>query len=187
MTLKCFRSPFWLVWDGQDSRLVLHFLMDRMGTLSPMTATTGSILTSSCLWRGMSYFESSLPTHWPFSETLGRHAFHSFEFVRPGLRYALLSRGLLAAAAPAPQNDLPPDPCIKIAGLSFVDPADVIPCLDEELRQNVIAVVSRVFDFYTFEDFYLNSPPPFQESTTDIRAEIARINSTEYAVRMFSL
>jgi len=113
-------------------------------------------------------------------------------FVRPGLRYALLSRGLLAAAAPAHQNDLPPDPCIKIAGLSFVDPADAIACqrsfpFDEELRQNVIDVVSRVFDFFTFEDFYLNSPPPFQESTTDIRAEIARINSTEYAVRMFSL
>ena len=113
-------------------------------------------------------------------------------FVRPGLRYALLSRGLLAAAAPAHQNDLPPDPCIKIAGLTFVDPADAIACqrsfpFDEELRQNVIDVVSRVFDFFTFEDFYLNSPPPFQESTTDIRAEIARINSTEYAVRMFSL
>lgn len=113
-------------------------------------------------------------------------------FVRSGLQYALLSRGLLAAAAPAPHNDLPPDPCIKIAGLSFVEPADAIACqksfpFDEKLRQNVIDVVSRVFDFYTFEDFYLNSPPPFQESTTDIRVEIARINSTEYAVRMFSL
>jgi hypothetical protein len=113
-------------------------------------------------------------------------------FIRSGILPALLSRGLLAAAAPAPQNDLPPDPCIKIAGLSFVDPADAIACqksfpFDEELRQNVMTVVSRVFNFFTFEDFCLNSPPPFQESTKNIRAEIARINSTKYAVRMFSV
>jgi hypothetical protein len=113
-------------------------------------------------------------------------------FVRPGLLPALLSKGLLAAAAPAPHNHTRPDPCIKIVGLSFVDPVDVIACqksfpFDEDLRQNVMDVVSRVFDFYTFEDFYLNSPPPFQDSTTDIRAEIARINSTKYAVRMFSV
>jgi len=96
---------------------------------------------------------------------------------------------LLVAAAPTP-SDLPPDPCAKIAGLNFVDPADAIACqksfpFDEKLRQNVISVVSRVFDFFTFEEFYLNSPPPFQESTKDIRAEIARINSTQYEVRIF--
>ena len=101
----------------------------------------------------------------------------------------LLSGVLLVAAAPAP-NDPPPDPCAKIAGLNFVDPADAIACqksfpFDEKLRQNVISVVSRVFDFFTFEEFYLNSPPPFQESTKDIRAEIARINSTQYEVRTF--
>jgi hypothetical protein len=108
---------------------------------------------------------------------------------RSGLLPILLGRVLLVAAAPA-RSDLPPDPCAKIAGLNFVDPADAIACqksfpFNETLRQNVISVVSRVFDFYTFEDFYLNSPPPFQESTVDIRAEIARINSTQYAVRVF--
>ena len=103
----------------------------------------------------------------------------------------LLSRVLLVAAAPARDN-LPPDPCAKIAGLTFVDPADAISCqksfpFNEGLRQNVLSVVSRVFDFYTFEDFYLNSPPPFQESTKDIRAEISRINSTQYTVRVSSV
>jgi hypothetical protein len=102
---------------------------------------------------------------------------------------ALLSRGLLAVALPAQRAT--PDPCTKIAGLDFVDPADAIACqksfkFDERLRKNVMSVVSRVFDFFTFEDFYLNSPPPFQESTKDIRAEIARISSTQYAVRVFS-
>ncbi|KAH8990805.1 hypothetical protein EDB92DRAFT_2114806 [Lactarius akahatsu] len=99
-------------------------------------------------------------------------------FVRSGLLPVLLSRGLLATAAP--------DPCAKVAGLQFADPADAIACqksfpFNETLRQNVLTVVSRVFDFFTFEDFYLNSPSPFQESTTNIRADIARINSTHYA------
>ncbi|KAI0289967.1 hypothetical protein BC826DRAFT_913877 [Russula brevipes] len=97
---------------------------------------------------------------------------------------ALLSRGLLAVALPTQRAT--PDPCTKIAGLLLVDPADAIACqksfkFDERLRKNVMSVVSRVFDFFSFEDFYLNSPPPFQESTKDIRAEIARISSTRYA------
>ena len=104
-------------------------------------------------------------------------------FVHPGLLSTLLGRGLLATAAATTASD----PCVKVAGLQFVDPADAIACqksfpFNETLRQNVLAVVSRVFDFYTFEDYYLNSPPPFQESTTNIRADIARINSTYYEV-----
>ncbi|KAF8270052.1 hypothetical protein EI94DRAFT_1723726 [Lactarius quietus] len=103
-------------------------------------------------------------------------------FVCSGLLHALLGRGLLTIAS----TTAPPDPCAKVAGLRFVDPVDALACqksfpFNETLRQNVISVISRVFDFYTFEDFYLNSPPPFQDSTTDIRAEIARINVTQYA------
>lgn len=80
------------------------------------------------------------------------------------------------------------DPCAKIAGKQFVPPADALACLksfpfNETLRQNVLTVVSRVFDFYTFEDYYLKSPPPFQDSTVNIRAELARINRTHYAAR----
>ena len=104
-------------------------------------------------------------------------------FIHPGLLPALLCRGLLAAAAATAASD----PCVKVAGLEFADPADAIACqksfpFNETLRQNVLTVISRVFDFYTFEDYYLNSPPPFQESTTNIRADIARINSTYYEV-----
>lgn len=94
-----------------------------------------------------------------------------------------LSASSLAAPAPAAS-----DPCAKIGGLTFVVPADALACqksfpFNETLRQNVLNNVARVFDFYTFEDFYLDSPPPFQESTSNIRAEIARINATTYAVR----
>ena len=111
------------------------------------------------------------------------------QFICLGLLPVLLSGGLHVVAAPAGRN-LPPDPCAKIAGLSFVDPADAIACqksfpFQEVLRQNVISVVSGVFDFYTFEDFYYDSPPPFQDSTKDIRKEIKRINCTQYDVRMF--
>lgn len=91
---------------------------------------------------------------------------------------------LVTSAFAAPSAN---DPCAKIAGQNFSIPADALACLksfpfNETLRQNVLTVVSRVFDFYTFEDFYLNSPPPFQESTTNIRADLARINSTKYEV-----
>uniref|UniRef100_A0A8H8CIE2 Tail specific protease domain-containing protein n=1 Tax=Psilocybe cubensis TaxID=181762 RepID=A0A8H8CIE2_PSICU len=88
---------------------------------------------------------------------------------------------------PAPPH--PPaaaDPCAKIAGLTFVPPADALACykafpFNETLRDNVMTNMERVFDFFTFEDFYLNSPPPFQESTNNIRATLAKIGSTKFA------
>ena len=79
------------------------------------------------------------------------------------------------------------DPCAKIAGKTFNPPADALACMksfpfNETLRQNVMSVISTVFDFYTFEYWYLNSPAPFEDSTVDIRAELARINNTVYDV-----
>ncbi|KAI8989136.1 hypothetical protein BD414DRAFT_415407 [Trametes punicea] len=78
------------------------------------------------------------------------------------------------------------DPCAKIAGKTFSAPADALACMksypfNETLRQNVLTVISRVFDFYTFEYYYFNSRPSFQNARTNIRAEIARINRTHYA------
>lgn len=89
---------------------------------------------------------------------------------------------LLVAGAPPAD-----DPCAKIAGKAFVPPADALACeksfpFNETLRQNVLTNMARVFDFFTFEDYYLKSPPPFQESTVDIRATLAKINSTRYEV-----
>jgi hypothetical protein len=110
--------------------------------------------------------------------------------LRPFTHFACF--GLLSALLTIPSLAAPTtnDPCIKVAGTVFVDPADALACIksfpfNETIRQNVLSVVSRVFDFYTFEDFYLNSPPPFQESTTDIRGQIQRINSTQYDVSPF--
>ena len=94
----------------------------------------------------------------------------------------LATQALFARGAPAAS-----DPCAPFAGQAFVVPAQALACLksfpfNETLRQNVLTNIARVFDFYTFEEFYLNSPPPFQESTTNIRADIARINSTKFEV-----
>ena len=93
--------------------------------------------------------------------------------------------GVVTPSQGAPSAD---DPCAKVAGLTFVPPGDALACLksfpfNQTLKDNVLTAVARVFDFYTFEDWYLNSPPPFQESTANIRAEIAKINATKYAVR----
>ncbi|KAI0314927.1 hypothetical protein OF83DRAFT_1062983 [Amylostereum chailletii] len=90
---------------------------------------------------------------------------------------------MLAAAVPAPREDA--DPCAAIAGKTLVAPADAIACqkafpFNETLRQNVLAVVDGAFNFFTFEDYYLDSSAPFQEGTIDIRAELARINATSY-------
>lgn len=96
----------------------------------------------------------------------------------------LTSLALTATTSAAPGAT---DSCAKFAGQSFVVPSDALACLksfpfNETLRQNVLTNIARVFDFFTFEEFYLNSPAPFQESTTNIRADIARINRTKFAV-----
>ncbi len=91
----------------------------------------------------------------------------------------------VAIAAPALS-----DPCAAIAGSLFSTPGDALACLrsfpfNETLRRNVLTTVSRVFDFYTFEDYYPRSSAPFP-STINIRAELARIGSTSYAVRQYN-
>ena len=58
---------------------------------------------------------------------------------------------------------------------------------NETLRQNILTNVARMFDFFTFEDFYLNLPAPFQESTTNILADLARMNITYYTVLLVLL
>ena len=92
---------------------------------------------------------------------------------------------LLAVAIAAPTLS---DPCSAIAGALFSTPWDTQACLksfpfNRTLQSNVMATVSRVMDFYTFEYYYPSSAP--FPSTIDIRAELARINSTTYAVRQY--
>jgi hypothetical protein len=99
---------------------------------------------------------------------------------------AIFISPLVVSALPAVTDS---DPCAKIGGKIFASPADVMACqksfpFNETLRQNILTTIARVFDFFTFEDYYLNSPAPFQESTTDIRQALVRINTTKYNVSM---
>lgn len=92
---------------------------------------------------------------------------------------------LLTSSIASPYEPREEDPCAKIAGKPFVAPADARVCLNyfpfnETLRQNVLDVVSKVFDFYTFEDYYLAPVPEFGQPAVNIREELARINSSTY-------
>ncbi|TDL18401.1 hypothetical protein BD410DRAFT_500291 [Rickenella mellea] len=103
-----------------------------------------------------------------------------------GLVLALILSSAVSAHKDHTGEKTSTDPCKKISGKLFVPPADALACqksfpFNETLRTSVLQTVSRIFDFFTFEDYYLNSPAPFQDSTTNIRAELARIGTTKYA------
>ncbi|KAH9834949.1 uncharacterized protein C8Q71DRAFT_767699 [Rhodofomes roseus] len=109
------------------------------------------------------------------------------------MRSISTSFALLAAASvlpgcvtASPFDSREDDPCATIAGQTYVTPADARACLssfpfNETLRQNALDVVSKVFDLYTFEDYYLAPVPEFGQPAVNIRDELARINSTGYA------
>jgi len=83
------------------------------------------------------------------------------------------------------------DPCAAIAGKPFVAPSKAMACLtsfsyNETIRTNVMSNAERVMDFFSFEPFYKNSPPPFQESTVPIRKEFSRIRKAKYDVSPIS-
>ena len=110
-------------------------------------------------------------------------------FVSNVLVLSLVALGLPALSV---TDSYGPDPCQTIAGKTFVPPSDALACMksfpfNETLRQNVLTNVACMFDFFTFEDFYLNLPAPFQESTTNILADLARMNITYYTVLLVLL
>ena len=81
------------------------------------------------------------------------------------------------------------DPCAVIAGKPYVVPSQALACLEsfpynETIKVNVMSNAERVMDFFSFEPFYTCSPPPFQESTVQIRNEFSRICRTHYRVSL---
>lgn len=96
--------------------------------------------------------------------------------------------GLLALASPSLAAAVTSDPCAEIAGQAFADPATTLACLrsfpaNETLKENVLEVVGKTLNqFFTFQAEQLHSPPPFQESSVDLNAQITRIRNTKYAV-----
>lgn len=99
----------------------------------------------------------------------------------------LITAGPLLTALAAPKGD----PCTKIAGQTFVPPHDALACLksfpfNKTLQDNVMDVVSGVFDFFAFEDWYFDPPAPFQDSRIAIPRRLAWIRHTHYAVSIRS-
>ncbi|KAH8823655.1 hypothetical protein DL96DRAFT_1670690 [Flagelloscypha sp. PMI_526] len=90
--------------------------------------------------------------------------------------------GLLVALGTAQTAD----PCVAVAGKKYMAPSAFRACLksfpfDEKIRQNVLTNVVKILEgFYTFLEYYDDSPPPFEESTVDIFGELKRINETTY-------
>ncbi|KAB5588032.1 Peptidase family s41 domain containing protein [Ceratobasidium theobromae] len=75
---------------------------------------------------------------------------------------------------------------MKIAKQAWSKPSEVEECISSfsfnaTLRDNVVDVVSRIFDqFHTSTSFHLNMPAPYADSTVDILGELRRIRATVY-------
>ncbi|KAJ9122476.1 hypothetical protein QFC22_001903 [Naganishia vaughanmartiniae] len=92
---------------------------------------------------------------------------------------------LLVTAAPTPKWLDGAEACSHIAQQTLNDPRDVVACLKsfpfrEDFRQNVLAVAETAINFHTFETISLNAPPPFEDSTINLRAEFDRIRHQQY-------
>ncbi|KAH7099194.1 hypothetical protein BKA62DRAFT_807097 [Auriculariales sp. MPI-PUGE-AT-0066] len=99
---------------------------------------------------------------------------------------ALLVTFTVATTANIDLNARQTDPCALIAPkLPYVLPSEALACMrsfafNETLRQNVLANANGVLNLFTFEPYYLHSPPRFQESTVDIRGELRRMSKKSY-------
>ena len=101
--------------------------------------------------------------------------------------FSLLLSAVLQASTLVNAAAIPSDPCAAIAGKAYVVPSQALACLksfpyNETIKANVMTNAERVTDFFSFEPFYKNSPPPFEESTIQIRDEFSRIRNKKYDV-----
>ncbi|CUA67231.1 hypothetical protein RSOLAG22IIIB_07285 [Rhizoctonia solani] len=103
-----------------------------------------------------------------------------------GSKIALVGSALVVSrVAGTPLGGRATDPCAKIAGQSFIAPADARACLSSfpyngTLAKNVMDVVEGAISFYTFEEWQKLTPAPFTESSVNLDVEFARIRKTEY-------
>ncbi|KAG8762056.1 hypothetical protein FRC11_011441 [Ceratobasidium sp. 423] len=99
--------------------------------------------------------------------------------------YYLFALATTALAAATPLQPRQSDPCAAIAAKGWYKPSQVLSCLqsfpyNETLRNNVVDVVGKTFNFHTSVSFHLNMPDPFTDSTVDIQGELRRIGGTRY-------
>ncbi|CAE7223476.1 unnamed protein product [Rhizoctonia solani] len=99
--------------------------------------------------------------------------------------YYLFSLATAALAAGSPLQPRQNDPCAAIAAKGWYKPSQVLSCLqsfsyNETLRNNIVDVVSKTFNFHTSVSFHLNMPDPFTDDTVDLQGELSRIRGTKY-------
>ncbi|KAG8726524.1 hypothetical protein FRC12_023313, partial [Ceratobasidium sp. 428] len=84
----------------------------------------------------------------------------------------------LVAAGEAPKSGS--DPCAAIAGKSYSKPSEARRCLksfpyNATLANNVLEVVTKGKEFFTFEVEQKKTPAPFTEASSNLAVEFARI------------
>ncbi|CCO26621.1 hypothetical protein BN14_00649 [Rhizoctonia solani AG-1 IB] len=99
--------------------------------------------------------------------------------------YYLFALATAALVAGTPLQPRQSDPCVAIASKGWYKPSQVLSCLqsfpyNETLRNNVVDVVSKTFNFHTSVSFHLNMPDPFTDDTVDVQGELRRIGQTKY-------
>ncbi|KAG8754098.1 hypothetical protein FRC12_011314 [Ceratobasidium sp. 428] len=98
------------------------------------------------------------------------------------------SLGALALARLVAASGIPErvaDPCGAIAGQAYSTPSAALACLKSfpyniTLANNVMEVVTKATPFFTFEDWQKHTPAPFNEATSNLDVEFARIKATKY-------
>ncbi|KAF5371707.1 hypothetical protein D9758_003451 [Tetrapyrgos nigripes] len=94
------------------------------------------------------------------------------------LGYALASEAMLETR----QND----PCAKIGGQQWVNPADLRACftsfpLDPALQENIIDVLNKTMAFHVSVNYQISAPEPFTNDVhEDLLKDFARIKAQSY-------
>ncbi|CAE6419408.1 unnamed protein product [Rhizoctonia solani] len=99
--------------------------------------------------------------------------------------YYIFALATAALAAGSPLQPRQSDPCTAIATKGWYKPSQVLSCIqsfpyNETLRDNIVDVVSKTFNFHTSVSFHLNMPDPYTDDTVDLQGELRRIGRTKY-------
>lgn len=79
-----------------------------------------------------------------------------------------------------------PDPCIKVAGKTWVLPSEARECLRSfplkpEIKANILEIVTKTLAFHASTNYQIQAPPPYHNDVHhDLHRDLERIEKTEY-------
>ncbi|KAF5360262.1 hypothetical protein D9758_009178 [Tetrapyrgos nigripes] len=107
--------------------------------------------------------------------------------VHTGNRWASLSiLGSVLASEVTIQTRQSDDPCAKVVGKKWVDPAVLRACftsvpVDPDLKENIIDVINKTLLFHTSVNYQISAPEPFTNDVhEDLVKDLARISDQSY-------